>query len=128
MIEHKLLEKEKILIVSPRDAIEAADFAEISRQVDPFIEEQGELAGILIDAKTFPGWADFAALVSHLKFIRDHHHQVKRVAAVTDDHFLSFIPTIADHFVAAEVRHFSFSDRPAAVEWLEQELPMGGCR
>jgi len=118
MISFELLRDEGILVVEPKGTLEAADFAALTREVDPYIEKQGKLHGLLIQSKSFPGWGDFGALISHLTFIRDHHHNIERVAAVTDSAFLANAPRIAAHFVKAEIRHFDFSDRDAAMEWL----------
>ncbi len=118
MISFELLRDEGILVVEPQGALEAADFAALAHEVDPYIEERGKLEGLLIQAESFPGWGDFGGLISHLRFIRDHHHDIARVAAVTDSAFLSIAPRIASHFVKAEVRHFEFEDRDAALAWL----------
>jgi len=118
MISFELLRDEGILVVEPKGTLEAADFAALTRAVDPYIEANGKLRGLLIQSESFPGWGDFGALVSHLGFIRDHHRDIERVAAVTDSAFLSIAPRIASHFVKAEVRHFEFSEREAALQWL----------
>ena len=118
MISFELLRDEGILVVEPQGTLEAADFAALTREVDPYIEENGRLRGLLIQSESFPGWGDFGALISHLAFIRDHHRDIGRVAAVTDSAFLSIAPRVASHFVKAEVRHFDFSDRKAALAWL----------
>ena len=73
----------------------------------------------MIHAKSFPGWDSFGALVSHLKFVADHHRQIKRIAAVTDSGFLKIVPRIATHFVQADIRHFDFHDKERALVWLE---------
>jgi hypothetical protein len=118
MISFELLRDEGILVVEPQGALEAADFAALTREVDPYIEENGKLRGVLIQSESFPGWGDFGALISHLRFIRDHHRDIDRVAAVTDSAFLSIAPSVASHFVKAEVRHFDFGEREAAIAWL----------
>ena len=118
MITHELNEEDGILVVSPQSPLQSSDFTRIAEQIDPFIEKKGRLNGLMILAETFPGWENFGALLSHLKFVRDHHRKIKKVAAVTDNKFLSIMPIVADYFVNAEVRHFSFGDRQAAVEWL----------
>jgi hypothetical protein len=118
MISFELLRGEGILVVEPKGTLESADFAALTREVDPYIEEKGELRGLMIQSESFPGWGDFGALVSHLSFIRDHHRDIGRIAAVTDSAFLSIAPRVASHFVKAEVRHFDFSDREAALAWL----------
>ena len=55
MITHQLLRDEGILIASPTSPLEASDFKELAREVDPYIEEKGSLKGLLLQAKSFPG-------------------------------------------------------------------------
>jgi hypothetical protein len=63
---------------------------------------------------------DFGALITitHLQFVRNHHKHIKKVAAVTDSAVASSLPHVAKHFVSADVRHFGFADREAALGWL----------
>lgn len=119
MIEHELLRDRGILIVKPAGALRAEDFAALAGAVDPYIEQQGGLKGLVVEAAAFPGWEDFAALVSHLRFVRDHHRLIRRIAVITDSALLGFAPKLANHFVSAEVRAFSGADRAAALDWIE---------
>ena len=118
MLSHELLEDEGILVVEPKGALEAADFEAMATAVDPYIENQGGLRGLLIQSEAFPGWRDFGGLVGHFRFERNHHQHIKKVAVVTDSAFASIAPTVATHFVSADVRHFDFADRDAAMSWL----------
>lgn len=118
MLKHELLES-GILILKPEGALRAEDFAALAAAVDPYIEQHAGLEGLMIDAPTFPGWENFAGLVSHLRFVRDHHRQVRRMAVVSDSALLAVAPKIASHFVSAEVRTFAASDRAAALAWIE---------
>jgi len=120
MISHELLRDRGILIVKPLGPLEQADFETLAREVDPYIEAQGQMNGLLISAKLFPGWKDFAALVSHLRFVKNHHQKIRKVAAVTDSGFLSIMPQIANHFVDAEVKHFEYRDKHRALDWLSE--------
>ena len=119
MLEHELMRDERILIVTPEGRLEAADFEKLAGEVDPYIEERGTLNGLMIYVKSFPGWDDFAALLSHIQFVRNHHQKIAKVAAVTDSGFLSILPRVAGHFVRAEVRHFDYDDQEAALDWLK---------
>ena len=123
MIQHELLTDAGILILRPEGALRAEDFAALARAVDPYIDEHGALAGLLIDAPSFPGWEDFSALLSHLRFVRDHHRRIRRIAVVSDDTLLSLGPKVARHFVSAELRNFETVDRAAALAWLEGGTP-----
>ena len=118
MVNHELIADEGILILRPESSLEAADFQKIAQEVDPYIEAHGKLHGIMIEAKAFPGWKDFAALIAHLRFVKDHHRKVEKIAAVSDSTFLTIAPSIASHFVQAEVRHFAQAQREEALSWL----------
>ena len=118
MVKSELLKDKGVLIVSPEGPLAASDFEHLAREVDPYIEQNGRLHGLMVHAKFFPGWADFAALLSHLKFVKDHQSKIEKVAAVSDSGFLKIIPSVASHFVKAEVRHFDYQDKEKALEWL----------
>lgn len=126
MLNYNLSKEEGILILTPTGALERSDFDAVARAIDPYIEERGGLRGVLIDAEAFPGWNDFGAFVSHLRFIRDHHRHILKVAAVSDSAFLTIAPLIARHFVNAEVRRFERADRAAALDWLRGSADPGG--
>ena len=119
MIEIDLNEADGIVTITPKGALRQTDFEAIAAQVDPYIEANGKLNGLIIYTQNFPGWEDFAALISHFKFVRHHQQHIKRVAAVTDSCFLSILPVVADHFVAAEVKHFDYTKRMNAVRWIK---------
>ena len=120
MLNHELLRDEGILILRPQGPLQAEDFTSLAAEVDPYIREQGKLKGIMVDAPSFPGWDSFAALASHIRFVRDHHRQVGKIAAVSDSPILSAAPQLAKHFVKAEVRHFNANERATALAWLRQ--------
>jgi hypothetical protein len=123
MVGYELRRAEGVLILRPEGRLEAADFGKLAREIDPYIDANGKLHGIMLDAEAFPGWKDFAALVAHLRFVRDHHRKVEKIAVVSDSDVLSVAPKIASHFVRADVRHFSRSQRDAALAWLRGENP-----
>jgi hypothetical protein len=121
MVDHELREVEGILVLKPTGRLEAADFENLARRVDPHIEANGKLHGLMLDAESFPGWEDFAALLAHLRFVRDHHRKIEKVAVVSDSTFLGVAPKVATHFVRADVRHFPRSQRDEALAWLRGE-------
>ena len=118
MIQHELNEDDGILMVAPQGPLEADDFQALAAEVDPFIERTGGLRGVLIEAEAFPGWDGFSGLTAHLRFVRDHHRLIRRVAVVSDSPVLSHLPQLANHFVAAEVRHFPRTEWSGALDWL----------
>jgi hypothetical protein len=119
VIEFELLKDVGVLVVEPKSALTAEDFRAISRAVDPYILENGKLTGLLIEASSFPGWESFGALVGHIKFVRDHHRKIDRVAAVTNSTILTIAPKIAEHFAHPEFRVFRSGDRASALVWLQ---------
>lgn len=118
MIEHTLDTEHSILVLRPQSALEQADFEQLGKLIDPYIEKTGGLAGIIIDAPVFPGWKSFGGLVSHLRFARDHHKYVKRIAVVSDLAIANVAEHLLSHFVSAEVRQFSAGQVDAARSWI----------
>jgi hypothetical protein len=118
MIAYELDKEQKLLIIRPEGPLSEQDFKTVAGAIDPFIEESGSLAGLVIQAATFPGWQDFAGLVGHLKFVKGHHKQIQKIAAVTDDKLVAIFPKMAGHFVSAEIKHFSSGEFEAAKAWV----------
>jgi len=121
MIQYELNRADGILIVTPIGPLEAADFVKLVREVDPYIEEKGKLNGLMIYTKSFPGWENFAAFLSHIKFVKNHHQKIRKIAAVTEGGFLAIMQQVANHFVQAEVRHFDYSEKDIALKWLKEK-------
>lgn len=119
-LSFELLKDQGVLILEPRGELETADFERLSADVDPYIEGAGVLKGMVIVAEHFPGWDDFAALTSHVRFVREHHKKIRRVALVTADRLMAAIPRFASRFVAAEVRAFPMAQRDEALLWVSQ--------
>ena len=121
MLNYELNRAEGILILKPIGPLESTDFEKLVQEVDPYIIENGKLNGLMIYTKSFPGWDNFAAFLSHMKFVKNHHQKIKKIAAVTDGTFLSIMPQVANHFIQAEVRHFDYADKDAALNWLKAD-------
>lgn len=101
----------------PDGPLSSDDFRALAAEIDPYLERDGILHGLVIVAQHFPGWEDFAGLVSHLRFVRSHHTRVERVAFVSDDDLLAILPRVAAHFVAAEVKIFPADELERARGW-----------
>ena len=118
MIDHHLDPSTAILTVRPESALQKSDFAALTAAVDPQIDQHGDLAGMIIEAPQFPGWDSFGALVTHMRFLRDHHKHIKKVAVVTDSHLGDLAEHLASHFVSAQIRHFPAGDVDDAKTWI----------
>ncbi len=121
MLNYELNRADDILILEPLGPLQSTDFEKLVQEVDPYILEKGKLNGLMIYSKSFPGWDDFAAFLSHMKFVKNHHRKIKKIAAVTDSGFISIMPQMVNHFIQAEVKHFDFDDKDAALNWLKAE-------
>ena len=106
MIEHHLDTKAAILHIQPRSSLEKADFESLAKTVDPFLADTGELAGLIVEVASFPGWESLGALLAHVRFVRDHHRHIAKVAFVTDSALGSIAENLASHFVSAEIKRF----------------------
>ena len=120
MLDHDLRRDDEVLVINPEGPLEAADFTALAGHIDAYLEQHGKLRGVLIRAKSFPGWKDFGALLAHLNFVKSHHHVIEKIAVVADGAFAHIMPSLANHFVYAQVQHFDFAREDTAWNWLRQ--------
>jgi hypothetical protein len=118
MLEHRLDPTTGILRLQPKGALAKEDFANLAQTVDPYIEKQGQLTGVIVDAPQFPGWDSLGAMAAHIRFVRDHHKKVRKIAVVTDAPIGNLAEKFASHFVAAEIKRFPAGETKAAEEWI----------
>jgi hypothetical protein len=55
MIHFELMRDRNILVIIPDGPLQKADFEQLAKEVDPFIASNGDLAGLMIYAKSLPG-------------------------------------------------------------------------
>ena len=118
MIDYSFDAAQSILHLRPKAALTKDDFAQIAKTVDPHIEKKGALAGIIFELSAFPGWDSLGAVAAHLRFVRDHHKQVRKIAVVTDAKLGAVAEKLASHFVAATIKHFPAGQADAATQWI----------
>ncbi|HEY8037312.1 MAG TPA: STAS/SEC14 domain-containing protein [Methylobacter sp.] len=123
MLNVELDEVNGIATLMPNGALSEKDFETASNVIDPYIEKYGNLKGIIINTKSFPGWESFGSLIKHFKFIKEHHKKVSHIALVTDSVLGDFAEKIADHFVSAEIKHFAFDELNNARRWILNTEP-----
>jgi hypothetical protein len=114
---HRLLSDKGVLLVDARSTLHAQDFDTLAETVDPWIESHGELNGVVIHARAFPGWETLGTLVRHIQFVRDHHRKVRRIALAVDGKVAHLAPRVGEHFVQAEIKTFGYDQVDAAVLW-----------
>jgi hypothetical protein len=99
MIHVDLNEAEGVAVIRPEQmhGLSEADFKELKDLIDDYLRDHDTLHGLVIAAKSFPGWEDFKAFTSHIRFIRDHHRAIRKVALVSDSRLLSAAPYLVYH-------------------------------
>jgi len=119
MISLEINNQDGIVIIEPSGALEQSDFEKLTKEIDEYINASGVVNGIIIHTKAFPGWEGFSAFQHHMKFVKDHHRKIKRVAVVTDSRIGSIVPSIAKHFVSAGIKHFQYEEIESALQWIK---------
>jgi SpoIIAA-like len=118
MLNVKLNETKGIAILEPDGKLSEKDFISAASIIDPYLERKGKLNGIIIHVKNFPGWDSLSALITHLKFVKEHHKKISHVAFVSDSPIGALAEHIASHFVSAEVKSFSFNELEESMKWV----------
>lgn len=116
-VSHRLIPESGVIVVEVKQALRAQDFDALSTTADAWIESHGSLQGLVIHAREFPGWENFGSLLSHMRFVRDHHREVKRIAFAADSKLAGVAPILGDVFTRAEVKSFSYDDLDIAIAW-----------
>jgi len=111
----------EVVVLEPKGKLTEEDFIVASSRIDKLIEASGSVKGVMIKSKDFPYWDSFGALLSHLKFVHNHHEKIEKLAFVTDSSLVEFIEPIAKHFVHPEIKEFDYDDVDKAMSWLENE-------
>ena len=118
MLNVTLDEVKGIVTLIPDEALSENDFVSASNTIDPYIEKAGRINGLIIRIDKFPGWESFGALIKHFSFVKKHHKKVSHVAFVTDSAFGDFAEKVLEHFVSAEVKHFTSDALDEAEKWI----------
>jgi len=118
MLKVKIDEVNGIAILEPDGPLSKDDFELAATRIDPYIERIGRLNGVIIHTESFPGWDSFAGLVSHLRFVKEHHKKVSRVAFVTDSVAGNLAEALGSHFVNAEIKRFPYQGLTEARKWV----------
>lgn len=116
-LTHRLLPDRGVLVVEPSGKLRREDFDAVAMTVDPWIEANGELEGMVIHARSFPGWENVGSFIRHMQFIRDYHRKIRRVAVAAESRFAEVGPALGEHFVAAEIKGFGYDELDRAIEW-----------
>ena len=114
---HRLLPELGVIVVEVTGALRAHDFDSLALTADSWIEAHGDLQGVVIHAREFPGWENLGGLLRHLRFVRDHHRKVKRIALASEGKLFKLAPRLGEHFVEAKVKTFGYEELDGAIAW-----------
>jgi hypothetical protein len=119
MIHIVVQRDEGIVVVEPDGPLQQSDLEKLASEIDAFSADRGRLTGLVIHTKSFPGWDDFNAFLHHMKFVKEHHRDIQRVAIVTDSKLGAIGQGIASHFVSADIKHFDYDNIEEAHRWMK---------
>ncbi len=105
----------KIKLIFP---LENNDFSKIVKEIDPYIQDNGNLKGLIIYSEHFPRWKNIKAILSHVKFVKNHHKNICKIAAITHSKVLNKVVDIIQPFLKAKVRHYAFTQADDAMTWI----------
>lgn len=118
-VSHCLVPESEIIVVEVKEPLRAQDFDALALTADTWLETHHELRGLVIHTREFPGWENLGSLLRHLRFVRDHHQKVNRVALAADSKLADLAPRLAEHFIQAEVKGFGYDELEAAIAWAQ---------
>jgi hypothetical protein len=113
----RLISESGIVVVELTVPLRVQDFETLAHTVDDWLETHDALQGLVIHALAIPGWENIGSLLRHVRFVRDHHRRISRVALAVDGKLASLAPRAAEHFVRADVRNFGYDELEDAIRW-----------
>ena len=118
MIKFHIDKANLVVNLQPEGPLEEKDFAQLTSAVDDLIAAEGDLAGLIIETESFPGWQSLGAMVKHIQFVKNHHRKIKKIALVTNTQLAYIAENIMSHFIAAEIKKFPAGNHEAAKDWI----------
>ena len=119
MVNIELDKDAGLAIVQPDGALTENDFDAIAKVIDPYLEQNGNLNGLIIATEDFPGWDSFSTMVTHFKFVKDHQQKLSHVALVTNSKLGNVAEKLAGHFISAQLKHFPYGQLDEAKSWIK---------
>ncbi len=106
-----------VLRITPPDKLKADDFRHIAPQVDSIISRHGRIR-LLIDASTFNGWENLAALENHAGFVKSHQQKVDRIAVIVAHDWQHWLVGAVRVFLHSEIRSYDKGHESEALQWV----------
>ena len=117
MIQTEIHADRDLIVAHPSGALSEADFAAFAAEIDGYINAHDRAPALVFHIDALPHWDGLSALLRHAKLVRAHHRIIPKVAIIGDIGLMSALPTVADLFVKAKMRHFPKSRAADAMDW-----------
>jgi len=98
--------------------VKKEDYGNMVPEVKAVVQEEGS-ANLLLDLTDFK-WEALDAWGADMKFGRDYHKKIEKMAIVGDKRWQKWMAKIADPFYAGEAKFFDAVDSDAAWTWLRE--------
>ena len=109
---------EDVLVVRPEGAITSADVTTLEAAANGYLATHPQIPGVMIETRTFPGFANVGAFSGYVRFVLGHRTRVRRIALATNSMLAPIAKFMANQVLGVEMRHYPFSRRAAALDWL----------
>ena len=107
-----------VMYFKPLGKITPEDFEYLWTIMDPYIEKNNDLNGLIIDSSEFTGYESFDSFITHFKFVKWHQKHIEKLAILTDSNLVLIIEKLASIFMHAEIKRFKLLDKDKAIEWM----------
>lgn len=98
----------------------AEDFVQLSSMMDSYLKDHEKLKGFVIETLSFPGWKNIDAFIAHVKFIKNHHAKIQKIAIVTNSKFAVIGKNTIGLLVKPEIKQFPYGQVELAKQWILQ--------
>ena len=98
--------------------IKKEDYETMVPEFEALVQEDGS-ANLLMDMTDFK-WEALDAWGTDMKFGRDYHKKIEKMASVGDKRWEKWMTKIAEPFYAKEAQFFETADSEAAWNWLRE--------
>lgn len=105
------------VVVEISQSLRAQDFDMLAKTVSDWLDAHPEAPGLVVHARTFPGWKNIAGMVQHARFVRGYRRKLRRVAVVTDSRTVVVVRPVVNRFAGPEIDGFRYDDLQAAIAW-----------
>ena len=106
-----------LIRVTVTDKLGADDFQKLGAVADALIQKHGTVR-LLLDGTHFQGWENLEAAEAHFGFVKNHHHNVERLAVIAGAEWQHWMAAMAGFFLHPVIKVFDKGELEAAQNWL----------